>query len=272
MLKRAALVSLTAVLGCGPGIQNTVTQQATFDLACDAENIEVKDIGGGAWGASGCGKKASYNCASGMFVGASCGRMGGVSGGSSTPAASNTDAPADAPKGAVGFLFGAARDATRSVCTTAGKTWTDGEKSSTCSGTPVDIGLVAHADLTFCADRLCAITVTSSGADLEAGVSEAYTSLLDGLKKKYGAPRERANHIPDACCSSFPCDFRANATPDSDPLVKCARDGRATFDAGWAWSKGERVHLLLDRSPGPLTLRIVYSTPTNAVHAKTEGL
>jgi len=52
-----------ALSGCGAQF---VRQRAAFDFNCPEESIEVVDAGGGAVGALGCGKKASYLFVSGV--------------------------------------------------------------------------------------------------------------------------------------------------------------------------------------------------------------
>ena len=49
------------VVGCASG-GGTVKDRAAFDLDCPKDKIEVTNIGGTSYGASGCGKKATYTC------------------------------------------------------------------------------------------------------------------------------------------------------------------------------------------------------------------
>jgi hypothetical protein len=57
-------IGLFTFNGCSPAA--TVKKRATFDLDCPESKIEVVDIGGSIWGATGCGKKASYIAACGL--------------------------------------------------------------------------------------------------------------------------------------------------------------------------------------------------------------
>src|SRR4051812_46856187 len=66
------------VLACtsGEAVRRKVSSRAAFDLACPAEQVRVVQLddgiyGGGAYGATGCGKRISYNVGCAAF-GANC--------------------------------------------------------------------------------------------------------------------------------------------------------------------------------------------------------
>jgi hypothetical protein len=58
-------IVLGTVAGCAgnaPAFQRTVQQRAAFDLSCPTAQLTVQNIGGDSYGATGCGRKASYTC------------------------------------------------------------------------------------------------------------------------------------------------------------------------------------------------------------------
>lgn len=63
---RPALALFAAMLftaGClGSSQIQTVRDRATFDLQCDAEQINVKEISENAYGVEGCGHRVTYIC------------------------------------------------------------------------------------------------------------------------------------------------------------------------------------------------------------------
>jgi hypothetical protein len=63
------------VLACttGDAVRRKVSTRAAFDLACPAEQVKVVQLdeamyGGGAYGATGCGKRISYNVGCSAFA------------------------------------------------------------------------------------------------------------------------------------------------------------------------------------------------------------
>jgi hypothetical protein len=80
-MRRIALaVALACIplLGCTStaAVTRKVSTRAAFDLACPAEQVKVVQLddgiyGGGAYGATGCGKRISYNVGCAAF-GSSC--------------------------------------------------------------------------------------------------------------------------------------------------------------------------------------------------------
>ena len=63
-----AVVSVLVITACAStraqfeaDVVTALKQQASFDLSCPADDIDVQQLGGaGSWGAQGCGEKASY--------------------------------------------------------------------------------------------------------------------------------------------------------------------------------------------------------------------
>ena len=58
--------------GNSDGFHQAVAQRAAFDLGCSSAQTDVQPIGGSSYGASGCGKKASYSCICAYSVMGSC--------------------------------------------------------------------------------------------------------------------------------------------------------------------------------------------------------
>lgn len=80
MRRFAALIALACIpmLGCttSAAVTRKVSTRAAFDLACPAEQVKVVQLddgiyGSGAYGATGCGKRISYNVGCAAF-GAQC--------------------------------------------------------------------------------------------------------------------------------------------------------------------------------------------------------
>jgi hypothetical protein len=76
----ASVVALACIsmLGCTSAatVTRKVSTRASFDLACPAEQVKVVQLddgiyGSGAYGATGCGKRISYNVGCAAF-GSSC--------------------------------------------------------------------------------------------------------------------------------------------------------------------------------------------------------
>jgi len=70
IMRLLALCILTPFLyACASG-SGTVKERAVFDLECPEDKIEVTFLSGTSYGATGCGKKATYTCAaqSNLFV------------------------------------------------------------------------------------------------------------------------------------------------------------------------------------------------------------
>jgi hypothetical protein len=64
-LKLVLAATAMIVAGCSP--VNTVVKQASFDLNCPREQIQVIRIDTNNYGATGCDKRASYLAGCGLF-------------------------------------------------------------------------------------------------------------------------------------------------------------------------------------------------------------
>jgi hypothetical protein len=63
-MRRLAAIVVLAVHcgilgGCGSAMKN-LRSRAAFDLGCPEGELQTQELGGGAWGVTGCGKKATY--------------------------------------------------------------------------------------------------------------------------------------------------------------------------------------------------------------------
>jgi hypothetical protein len=58
-------LALVALLlgGCGTA-ENTVRARAAYDFRCDEDRVDVRNISGSTFEASGCGKRTVYTCSS----------------------------------------------------------------------------------------------------------------------------------------------------------------------------------------------------------------
>jgi hypothetical protein len=74
---------LTCGIGClqGASPQTVVQQRATNELSCPKEKLQVQQLGGTSFKATGCGMTATYTCLGGNFASpydAICTREGNV--------------------------------------------------------------------------------------------------------------------------------------------------------------------------------------------------
>ena len=150
---------------------------------------------------------------------------------------SASSAPASAPAslaappvGAVGFTLGASAADSEQVCTGAGLQWKKGKEVFHCSGLPKAAGFGGRAQLTFCADKLCKLTLLAdSGATT---VRDDYARLRAALTGKYGAPTEAVDLVPSEC---------------EDRIADCLDDAEAAVSAQWLWPNG--TYLMVEITP-----------------------
>jgi len=73
----AVSVLLSFMAGCGGlYMRAAATDRAVIDLSCPSDKIEVEDVGGGAYRATGCNRTATYVCSTGDHVTTTCVREG----------------------------------------------------------------------------------------------------------------------------------------------------------------------------------------------------
>jgi hypothetical protein len=66
----AIVASALAVSSCS--MAGTVKSRAAYDLKCSESQIDVKNIGGNSYAASGCGRDQTYTCTRMLNSPASC--------------------------------------------------------------------------------------------------------------------------------------------------------------------------------------------------------
>ena len=69
-----AFVLVSALCGCGFGYNPAVgvRRKAAFDLGCPSDQIQVYRLTQSSYGATGCGKRASYELATGCYTEQGC--------------------------------------------------------------------------------------------------------------------------------------------------------------------------------------------------------
>jgi hypothetical protein len=228
-----------AATGC---TKEVLRSRAANDLQCDSQAVQVDDEGYGRYRAHGCGDSATY------YV---TGRYGAILGpGDITtekaPVTETFDPPTlrESPSAAGGFAFGASEDDTRRACLQAGHVYTaDAAGLATCDGTAADVGGPARASFTYCAGKLCGVSLDVGIAPAE-DPSRALVRWKTALADKYGNPSDSHENIPTQC--------RHDVTP-------CLRDKSGSISFDWQWGSQERITLSteVDESARP-GLNIAY--------------
>jgi hypothetical protein len=162
------------------------------------------------------------------------------------------------PSGGAGFELGSARSETRSRCEASGHAFRDEGAQTFCSGPAAPLGFEASAQLTFCKDVLCGITIAQVPA---AAWATAFKDLDARLTEKYGPATVRRVRVPSMC-----------RTPEQ--FDRCALDGVLDFEVRWQWPRGERLRLLLDKpaTPAVAAVRLMYVMPPRGRQADTSAL
>jgi hypothetical protein len=150
----------------------------------------------------------------------------------SAPAEGDGLSKMERPSGAAGFDFDMDAESAQSACEGASHVWERKGSRGTCSGTPIDTGLGASAKVTFCADTVCGIELSTRAA----GTSERdwmplLAKVKDALEENYGQPGES--------------DVRWTGDCRQDGLHKCLEDGGAHFHYRWRWKDRSEVSLRL---------------------------
>jgi hypothetical protein len=154
-----------------------------------------------------------------------------------TPVAAEPKPADEAPINAAGFTIGTTLEATQSLCTNSSFDWKAGKSSYTCSGTPVDTGLGAHARLSFCEDHLCRIDVLIPPKDSGPAVSQSIERAVTTLSKRYGPPTLHDVLYGQSCAAAA--------------LPGCLAAGKAHFYYEWRWGGRKAVILSLGRREAP---------------------
>jgi hypothetical protein len=219
-----ALVALAMAAG-GCTMEDRVRLRAATDLGCDAAAVHVEDRGGGRYVASGCSESATYYGVQS--------RYGAVIGPVETPKAEIVVAPPppqllESPSAAGGFAFGASEDDTRRACLQAGHVYTrDAAGFAMCDGVAADVGAPARATFTYCAGKLCRVSLDVGIAPTE-DPSRALVRWKTALVDKYGNPSGSHEDIPGRCSH--------NVTP-------CLLDNSGSISLYWQWASQESITL-----------------------------
>lgn len=259
-------------------MSGVVRERASHELECPEDDLEVDEIGGTSFVASGCGRSGTYTCADSHRT---TGRQVVCVRDDPPPSADdNSKSPAQAgrtnaepsssarvtnnappPPGAAGFEFGAKGRAVQAACTEAGFEWTAiGRTKYRCSGAAKSVDLAdVSAELWFCKGALCGIFINGKPLDEGRWTSTA-VNLYEALVAKYGQPSERHVRIPASCTKSN------DAGPD------CIAAGQASLRVSWSWPTTERIMLFVGIPDGSQTpaVQLSYTSPRSAPQA--EGL
>jgi hypothetical protein len=230
-LSLVTIVSATAACSAS----GTVRARAAYDLQCDKSEIEVENIGGMTYSASGCGHTNVYTCPK-LNVCASDNAQPQVAPASGPPEpqrASSPNAPVtvsahDPPTGAGGFTFRADEDDVRAACANSGHVYASTAPAhATCDGLPAGIGAAARADLTFCSGQLCVVALHAELAPT-ANLARAVARWRAALGERYGEPTSTTANIPSQC---------------NDDVTPCLVDRSATMRFEWCWPSHEHIAL-----------------------------
>jgi len=163
-----------------------------------------------------------------------------------TPPSRPTSPP---PKSVAGFDFGKEVAAIQQACEGAGRTRTSvSAKVGTCSGPAVDLGFEAEAQVTFCRDKSCALTLVHQPAANWIGTLRG---LKQKLAEKYGVPVMNTEGIPDGC-------------RQESQFVKCLEDATLRVNFKWDWGDGNRIEFTVGKpydAEGPSAIRVTYVVP-----------
>jgi len=270
------LVALSLLSGCSTAV-GTVRSRAAFDFECTESEVEVANITGTSYSASGCGHEGTYTCSRSAQSGVTneiicvsddtpqtaAKAFSGEQKQKSQPseAAVAPAAPAtDAPVGAVGFEFGMTEEGAKEVCEKAGNSWTKlDQQHSECSGAPVALAFNAVARVRFCSKKICVIQLAIE-PEAKDGLATAFKTAYAGLHSKYGPKTSGSLMLVPACAGIA---FR-----------DCIVDEQVKIDLNWRWRTGESIALFSGPSrigpEGPPGLYLYYVSMRSKL--KTQGL
>jgi hypothetical protein len=170
---------------------------------------------------------------------------------------------ADAPEGAAGFVFGAAKSDGEASCTGAGHEWSKiASGHYRCSGAATEVGFEVSVGLRYCEGELCSITLVHRP---ERQWYESLGELRSALEGKYGEPSQ------DQTTLEYTCQRDGR-------FEQCLLHGAGSSRVTWAWSKDQKIELVagkptpdLDGETKP-SLRILYTKPVTPLRAKPAAL
>lgn len=223
------------LVGCGT-MSGTVQERAENEFSCS--NVDVENVGGQTFIASGCGKTATFTCVRGMTWGVACEHDNASSSSTSTytPAVATTAAGAPLrrpPAGVAGFAFGISAAEAKTVCEGAGHAFAVKDAIAACDGFATDLGAPGGIKLRFCNGKLCVATLIMdrNGQTLEDSVLHWKRAIAD----KYGNQTENRSNVPGGCGT----------------LAQCVSSKAATVDVAWSWPTHESIELRVPARDNP---------------------
>jgi hypothetical protein len=241
----AIVWSAFALVGCG-GMSNTAQERAANDFGCS--DVDVENVGGQSFTATGCGRSATYTCVRTATWGVACEHDDAPSSSPSravssnvptTPVATSVATPLrTAPTGVAGFAFGMAPDEAKTICEGAKHTFTLTGAEAKCDGFGIDLGVPGVAKLRFCSGKLCTTTLTleRNGETLEQSVVRWKRAIID----KYGTQTENHSSVPPGCSE----------------LASCISNNMGSVRVVWSWPSRESIELRVPTRDKPDDLRV----------------
>jgi hypothetical protein len=264
-----ALFLLPSAAGCHLH-EGTVRARAASDFGCNESEIEVEEIPGSTYRATGCGQSNEYTCTMGRGLFGpeevcvsdnSHPRSTGDAPSRAAPPAPPSPPPAAAlgepPSGAGGFTFGSGEDDTRHTCEQAGHTYGAGAAgSASCDGVAADVGAPARAGLTYCGGKLCAVSLK---VDLAAGetIARALAHWKAALVERYGDATRSQVNVPSAC---------------NEDVTPCLLDRSGTIRFDWHWKSLQRISLSPQVDEAKKAWVSISYTAAEAARARAPGL
>jgi hypothetical protein len=250
---RLAALPLIMIAATGCSMEATVRARAVVDLACEDSPIEVEEVSGATYMATGCGRSAQYTCANGNTCVYDDPRPVEALAESRASAKTQQEPAGAAPKpalrtppdGAGGFKFGMTEDDARSACESSNHAYAATEpRRASCDGAVSAVGAPATAGLTFCDGKLCSITLEIAPTPQEA-LLQAILRWKGALVERYGGPTSSSGDVPLEC---------------QDDVNACLLDRRAKVAVVWSWPSRRSITLVPNvQQPDQVHVRIVYS-------------
>jgi hypothetical protein len=250
---RLTTLPFIVIAATGCSMEATVRARAVVDLGCEDSPIEVEEVSGATYMATGCGRSAQYTCADRntcVYDDPRPMQALAQSRESAKPPQEPAGAKAtqtalrDPPDGAGGFKFGMSEDDTRSACESSSHVYAStAPQRASCDGVASAVGAPATAGLTFCDGKLCSITLEI--ATPQETLLQAILRWKGALVERYGGPTSSGGDVP------LECQNDVNA---------CLVDRRAKVVVVWSWPSRRSITLVPNvQQPDQAHVRIVYS-------------
>jgi hypothetical protein len=259
------VAAVSIVVGCATA-SGIVQTRAASEFECPEDNVEVENIGGTTFRASGCGQTAVYTCsklASGTAAPFPCVRDDPPRPSVAQPppasrAAASPGRLRDAPSGAGGFEFGVQEADVQRVCEGAGHAYSIiAANEGACDGLALDIGAKAKARVRYCAQKLCLVSIEVE-REPKATLLQTFWRLKGALVEKYGDPTKAEAALPADCF---------------DELGTCVANQRVKLHFEWQWPSryGIVTSAVRNDATKAVVVHIDYSSPAS-LQTKAPGL